>query len=106
MKYQVVSSAVAALAFAGTAFADVPIGYDRSHMYGTGGYGMILGPVFMLVFLAALVVGIVALVRWMSPNGGASEDKGNNARSALDLRFANGEIDAKEYAERKSLLAG
>jgi len=106
MKYQVVSSAVAALAFAGTAFADVPIGYDRSHMYGADGIGMILGPVFMLVFLAALVVGIVALVRWMSPNGGASEDKGNNARSALDLRFANGEIDTKEYAERKSLLAG
>ena len=106
MKYQVVSSAVATLAFAGTAFADVAGGYGRSHMYGPDGYGMILGPVFMLVFLAAVVVGIVALVRWVSPNGGASEDKGSNARNALDLRFANGEIDAKEYAERKSLLAG
>ena len=105
MKYLVVSNAVAALAFAGTAFADAPNGYNRTHMYGTDGFGMILGPMFMLVFLAALVVGIIALVRWMSPSTGASDDNGTKARNALDLRFANGDIDAKEYAERKNLLA-
>ncbi len=65
---------------------------------------MFLGLIFMLVLLAALVVGIVALIRWMTPHAGFSGEKSNSALSPLNLRFANGEIDANEYAERKKLL--
>ena len=106
MKHSVISSAVFALAFVGPAFADASGRYDHPHMFGANGFGMFLGPVFMLVLLAALIVGIVALIRWMASGNGFSEDKGKTALNALDLRFANGEMDAKEYAERKKLLIG
>jgi putative membrane protein len=91
------------------AFAGSADGYNHTHMmggYGTEGFGMFLGPIFMLVLLAALVVGIVALIRWMTPASGLSGSTENNALNALNLRLANGEIDAKEYAERKKLLLG
>ncbi len=99
------------LAFASAmpAFADSADGYGHTHMmggYGTEGFGMFLGPIFMLVLLAALVVGIVALIRWMAPGAGLSGTVENNALNALNLRLANGEIDAKEYADRKKLLLG
>jgi putative membrane protein len=91
------------------AFAESVDGYGHSHMmggYGTDGFGMFLGPVFMLVLLAALVVGIVALIRWMAPGSGFSGGMENNALSALNLRLANGDIEAEEYAARKKLLLG
>ena len=81
--------------------------YGHPHMYGDHGFGMFLGPVFMLVFIAALFFGIVALVRWIAPSSGFPDEKADNgAINALNFRFANGEIDAKEYAERKKLLLG
>ncbi|MFT5651141.1 MAG: putative membrane protein [Yoonia sp.] len=91
------------------ALADSVDGYDHTHMmrgYGADGYGMFLGPVFMLVLLAALIVGIVALIRWMAPETRHSGTVGNNALDALNLRLANGDIDAKEYADRKKLMLG
>lgn len=106
MKRAVISGVALTLAFVGPALADATGRYDHSHMFETYGFGMFLGPVFMLVLLAALIVGIVALIRWMATGTGLSEEKSNSALSALNLRFANGEIDAKEYAERKKLLIG
>ena len=94
------------LTLVGPALADTAGGYDHPHMLGGGGFGSFLGPVFMLVLLAALVVGILALIRWMVPGTGFSDEKGNAALNALNLRFANGELDAKEFAERKKLLLG
>ncbi|MDF1671630.1 MAG: hypothetical protein P1U83_18700 [Roseovarius sp.] len=104
MKQLGISNLALLMVFANPALADATGGYGHQHTYGEYGFGMFLGPVFMLVLLAALVVGIVALIRWMAPGAGVSENKGNSALSALNLRFANGEIDAKEYAERKKLL--
>ncbi len=91
------------------AFAEGVDGYGHAHMmggYGTEGFGMFLGPVFMLVLLAALVVGIVALIRWMAPGAGFLGITENNALNALDLRLANGDIEAEEYTARKKLLLG
>jgi putative membrane protein len=106
MKHLVKSSVALALTFAGPAFADASGGYNHPHMYGDNGFGLFMGPVFMLVLLAALVVGIVALIRWMGPGTGFSKESSDSALNALNLRFANGEIDATEYAERKKLLIG
>lgn len=97
------------LALAVPAFADGVDGYGHTHMmggHGTEGFGMFLDPIFVLVILAALVVGIVALIRWMVPGAGLSGTTQNNALNALNLRFANGDIEAEEYAERKKLLLG
>ena len=95
------------LATPSSALADSSGGYNHTHMmggFGTEGFGMLFGPIFMLVLLAALVFGIVALIRWIAPATGHSGTMENKALSALDLRLANGEIDAKEYSERKKLL--
>jgi putative membrane protein len=93
---------------ANSALADSSEEFGHTHMmiggYGHDGFGMYLGPVFILVFLAALVVGILAFIRWTAPGAGLSTTVENNALSALNLRFANGEIEAEEYAERKKLL--
>jgi putative membrane protein len=77
-------------------------GFDHPHMgYGADG---IMGPIFMLVLLAALIVGIVALLRWMSL--GHVSASSNAALDMLNLRFAKGELDQKEYEERKKALLG
>jgi|GEM_PF-2275726 len=100
MRNLVIYGFASAFALAMPAFSDSADGYSHSHMmgtHGTEGLGMFLGLIFMLVLLAALVVGVVVPIRWTVP--GTVE---NNALNALNLRFANGEIDAKEYADPKN----
>jgi putative membrane protein len=66
---------------------------------------MWLGPLFMIIPLALLIVAIVALVRWM---GGSSGNGGRvrTARDILDERYARGEIDREEYQRRRDDMAG
>ena len=104
MKHSVIPSVVLALTFVGPALAEASGGYGHPHMFGANGFGMFMGLAFMLALCVAMIVGVVALIRWMTSGSGFSEANGNNALSALNLRFANGEMDAKEYAERKKLL--
>lgn len=81
--------------------------YPGDHMmgYGYGGAGAFFGVVFMVLVLAAIVVGIVALTRATGFGGSSAAPRPDGARHTLDLRFAKGEIDATEYAERKKLLS-
>jgi putative membrane protein len=68
-------------------------------------YGMFLGPLMMIVFLVVAVLIIV----WVVRASGAGWQSGWRRKSALDIlqeRFARGEIDRKEYEERKQLLSG
>lgn len=97
--------AIPAALAAGPVLAD-PGGYGFDHMSG-GGFGLMFGPVLWLIVLGLIVAGIVILVRRLDQSQGqsGSQDRGN-ALAMLDLRFAKGEIDAKEYAERKKLLMG
>lgn len=105
---------------AGSAWADVmaqagvPDGdrygyYGHPHMWGGGwGWGgMFLGPLFGLLFIAAVAVAIVFVVR--AVGGGGHHHRHGGARSALDIldeRFARGEIDKEEYEERRRVLTG
>lgn len=87
----------------GTGYYNGPDMYWGSHM---GGYGMIFGPLFMLVFIAAIIFIIFAIMRWMGgTSSGRSSEKTNAALDILKSRFARGEIDAKEFEERKHLLS-
>lgn len=86
-----------------------PQGGDyRGHMMWDGGwYGMILGPIMMILFIAAVVVLVVFLVRWLggtSQSQGGSSRSGRNALDILDERFARGEIDKEDYEERRRSL--
>jgi putative membrane protein len=79
------------------------------HMMWGGGYGMIFGPIFMILVLAALIAFVVLIVRWL---GGpwqqpAPLHHAPPGRPALDIlkeRFARGEIDKDEFDERRRVL--
>jgi putative membrane protein len=68
---------------------------------------MMFGGVMMIVFWGGIILLVVLLVRWI---GGSSQSGSPNARprvTPLDIlkeRFAKGEIDKKEYDERKKAL--
>jgi putative membrane protein len=67
-----------------------------------GGYGF--GGIFMVIFWIVVVIGIVFLIRWLvqSTRGGAG-----SAESALEIlkrRYAKGEINKKEFEQKKKDL--
>ncbi|MDQ7019199.1 MAG: SHOCT domain-containing protein [Robiginitomaculum sp.] len=66
-------------------------------------YGMILGPIF---FILVLFVIVRLLVGINNPDG-SNRNRAGQSASALDIleaRFAKGEIDQKEFEERKRVL--
>ena len=71
-----------------------------------GGYAMILGPLFMILVLAVLVVGILFLLRAMGV-AGLGRNAGARPQDPLTLlqeRYARGEIDTQEFEERRRIL--
>ena len=70
-------------------------GWDHSGWYWAMGFHGFL-------WLALIVVATVVLIQF-SRRGLPGAD--NSAKSALDIRFARGEIDRGEYRERKRELA-
>ena len=79
----------------------------RGHGWGMmGGYGGgWLGSLIMVAFWIAVVVGIVFLIRWLvvSTKGGGSGSE-ESAIEILKKRYARGEIDKKEFDQKKKDL--
>jgi putative membrane protein len=70
---------------------------------GWWGFGMML---MSFLFLVAIVVGVVFIVRSFSQSDQTSRrTSGNRALDILDERFARGEIDQQEYEERRRSLS-
>jgi len=90
---------------ASTAFAQWR-GYGWGHgPWMMGGYGMgWFGGIFMLIFWIAVVIGIVFLIRWLvqSTRGGVGSSE--SALEILKRRYAKGEIDKKEFEQKKKDL--
>ncbi|HEV2303580.1 MAG TPA: SHOCT domain-containing protein [Stellaceae bacterium] len=111
------SSAFGAIA-AGVAFAPVlaaaaetptePYTWGPQMMWGWGWYGMMFGPLFMILVLAVVVAVIVLLARWLGgPWQGTAMPQPPPGRTPLDIlreRFARGEIDKEEFEERRRVL--
>lgn len=72
-----------------------------------GGFGMVLGPIFMILIVVGIVAGIIYLLRLFGATGpaGSSHAAHDRALVLLKERYAKGEIDSTEFAERKKLLA-
>jgi len=68
-------------------------------------YGMIFGPIMMIVFIVLTVL-IIAWVLRAFGFGWQSSSQGNTPLDTLKHRFARGEIDRAEYEECKKLLSG
>lgn len=71
----------------------------------TGGFGF--GGVFMILFWMLIIVGIVALVKWMSASSGTGGQNGGDGKKSMDIlkeRYARGEIDEQEFQKRKQDL--
>ncbi len=68
------------------------------------GWGMMgIGWLFMLSFWALIIVGIVALVRWLGGSAGGS------TRRALDIlneRYARGEITKEQFEQMRRDIGG
>ena len=88
-------------------------GWGPGGMMGQGGWGVwwMLGMLVPLLFLG----GLIALIAWVIidlASGGHREStpgtttREDSAEEILRQRFARGEIDAKEYEERRRTLGG
>ena len=73
---------------------------------GFGGWGVpFLGPFFMILFWALIIIGIVYLVKMlMGQAGPSSEEKRETPLDILKKRYAKGEIDKKEFDKKKKDL--
>lgn len=85
-----------------------PYAGHHGYMGGWGWGGMILGPIMMLVFLAAAVAVIVLVIRWIGGGPAGSANPALGGKAPLDIlkeRYARGEIDTEEFESRKRALS-
>ena len=84
--------------------------YGHDMMWGSnqwGGFGMVLGPIFMILIVVGIVAGIIYLLRLfgIAEPASGSHAAHDRALALLKERYAKGEIDSTEFTERKKLLA-
>ena len=74
--------------------------------HGIGGWGYGLTALIMILFWAAVIYAIVALVRYSRPNAtqGPEPVQPPTPERLLAERFARGEIDEDEYRQRLTSL--
>lgn len=101
MSYSLVSLSAPSLAWA----------QQRGDYYGPhmmwGGW--FFGPIMMIVFIAVAAIVVVLIVRWLggSSHGVAQPPFAPPGKTPVDIlkeRFARGEIDKEEFAERLRIL--
>ncbi len=70
--------------------------------YGMMGFGF--GGIFMVLWWVILIVGVVALVRWLGISSHGAGGQGGGHRQPLDIlkeRYARGEINEQEFQKIK-----
>lgn len=78
-------------------------------MWSGGTYGMIVGPLFMILVLAVVIAAVLITVRssgspWQGPTPPYYPPASRTALDILKERFARGEIDKSEFEDRRRVL--
>lgn len=71
-------------------------------------YGMIFGPIIMIIWLVSVIVVAAAVIRWIQGStAGPLSSLGGRKRALeiLEERFAKGEIEEDEFQKKKRLLS-
>lgn len=74
---------------------------------GGWGWGMGFGWIFMILFWALIILGIVALARWLFSAGGFGGGSGGSSKAPLEIlkeRYARGEINREQYEQMRREL--
>ncbi len=74
-------------------------------MDGLTGWGMGFGVVFMLLFWLLVILGILALIRWLQSSAPDRSARDKTPLEIVQERYARGQIDKDEYEQKKRDLA-
>jgi putative membrane protein len=66
-----------------------------------GGWALGFGWIFMLLFWALVILGIVAIVKWLMGVGTSGAAAPKTPLQILEERYARGEIDRDEFEQKK-----
>jgi len=61
--------------------------------------------IFMILWWGLIIIGIVALIRWLADLSYRSNGREKSPLEILEERYAKGEIDKKEFEEKKKDLS-
>jgi putative membrane protein len=69
--------------------------------WGGWGWGMGFGWIFMILFWALVIFGVVALAKWIFPTGTSARGAGKPPLDILKERYARGEITRDQYEQMR-----